>query len=141
MCPLFVASDLSAVARVIQHGQRWPCGFHSRSGAGDEVRDVIARAVSHEYTWLQAAEIIGVTPRRCGAGRRGTSGSGYDGLMDGAAGAVTAACSPGRGGAGCCVCTGEVSGFNGRHFHQTVRREHGVRLSYSFVKKRCRRPG
>jgi hypothetical protein len=32
-------------------------------------------------------------------------------------------------------------GFNGRHFHQIARREHGVSLSYSFVKKALQEAG
>ena len=47
-----------------------------------KVRDVIARAVSHEYTWLQAAEIIGVTPRTIRRWKARYERSGYDGLMD-----------------------------------------------------------
>ena len=29
----------------------------------------------------------------------------------------------------------KYQGFNGRHFHEIARREHGVKFSYSFVKK------
>jgi transposase len=31
-------------------------------------------------------------------------------------------------------------GFNVRHFHQLARREHGVSVSYSFLKQTLRRP-
>src|SRR6266702_4050729 len=107
-----------------------------------KVRDVIARAVSHEYTWLQAAEIIGVTPRTMRRWKARYERSGYDGLMDRRHGVP----SPRR------VPLVEVErvlrlyrekyrGFNGRHFHQTVRREHGVRLSHSFVKKALQAAG
>src|SRR5215470_4866369 len=107
-----------------------------------KVRDVIARAISGEYSWLQAAEIIGVTPRTIRRWRVRYERTGYDGLLDRRRGVP----SPKR------VPLVEVErvlrlyretyrGFNARHFHQTVRREHGVRLSYSFVKKALQAAG
>ncbi|MCI0659027.1 MAG: ISNCY family transposase [Acidobacteria bacterium] len=35
----------------------------------------------------------------------------------------------------------KYSGFNGRHFHEIARREHAVKLSYSFVKKALQAAG
>jgi len=107
-----------------------------------KVRDVIARAVSHEYTWLQAAEIIGVTPRTIRRWKARYERSGYDGLMDRRRGVP----SPRRVPLVevervLCLYRERYRGFNGRHFHQTVRREHGVRLSYSFVKKALQAAG
>src|SRR5213593_1509799 len=107
-----------------------------------KVRDVIARAVSHEYTWLQAAEIIGVTPRTIRRWKARYERSGYDGLMDRRRGVP----SPRRVPLVevervLCLYREKYRGFNGRHFHQTIRREHGVRLSYSFVKKALQAAG
>ena len=107
-----------------------------------KVRDVVARALSGEYSWIQAAEIIGVTPRTMRRWRVRYERSGYDGLMDRRRGVP----SPRR------VPVAEVErmlrlyreryrGFNARHFHQTVRRDHGVRLSYSFVKQALQAAG
>ena len=100
-----------------------------------KVRDVIVRAIGGELTWIQAAEIIGCTPRTIRRLRRRYEARGYDGLLDHRQGQP----SPRK------VPIAEVqrivalyrqryAGFNGRHFHQIAQREHGVRLSYSFVK-------
>ena len=100
-----------------------------------KVRDVIVRAIGGELTWIQAAEIIGCTARSIRRLRRRYEARGYDGLLDHRQGRP----SPRK------VPLGEVqrivalyrqhyAGFNGRHFHQIAQREHGVRLSYSYVK-------
>ena len=100
-----------------------------------KVRDVIVRAIGGELTWIQAAEIIGCTARTIRRLRRRYEVRGYDGLLDHRRGRP----SPRK------VPLGEVqrivtlyrqryAGFNGRHFHQIAQREHGVRLSYSYVK-------
>ena len=100
-----------------------------------KVRDVIVRAIGGELTWIQAAEIIGCTARSIRRLRRRYEARGYDGLLDHRRGRP----SPRK------VPLGEVqrivalyrqryAGFNGRHFHQIAQREHGVRLSYSYVK-------
>ena len=31
--------------------------------------------------------------------------------------------------------------FNVRHFHEKLRDEHGIQLSYTWVKRHCKRPG
>jgi transposase len=101
-----------------------------------KVQEVILRAMSGAINWLQAAEIIGVTPRSMRRWRRRFELYGYDGLLDRRRRKPSSRAAPFE----------EVQrilrlyrekygGFNGRHFHQIARREHGVRLSYSFVKK------
>ena len=43
---------------------------------------------------------------------------------------------------GCCGCIASgITGFNVRHFHQIARREHGVTVSYSFVKQTLQAAG
>ena len=47
-----------------------------------KVKDVIVRAMSGEYTWLQAAEILGMSPRSVRRWRYRMEKDGYAGLMD-----------------------------------------------------------
>jgi transposase len=99
------------------------------------VREVIVRAIGGELTWIQAADILGCTPRSIRRLRLRFEQRGYDGLLDHRRGRP----SPRR------VPVAEVQrivalyrqrypGFNARHFHQIAQRQHGVRLSYSYVK-------
>ena len=101
-----------------------------------KVQDVILRALSGEIHWFRAAEIIGISPRTLRRLRRRYEIGGYDGLID----------KRHRRPSQRRVPLPEVervlrlyrerySGFNVRHFHEIVRREHGVTISYSFVKQ------
>lgn len=101
-----------------------------------KVKEVILRALSKEYTWLQAAEILGITPRGLRRLRQRLESDGYRGLVDKRFGRPSPRRAP----------VTEVErilslyrekypGFNGRHFHQMVRRHHGVSLSYTYVKQ------
>jgi transposase len=101
-----------------------------------KVKDVIVRAISGEYTWWQAAEILGMSPRSVRRWRYRMERHGYKGLIDMRRGVPSPRRAP----------VGEVQrivglyrdtyrGFNARHFYQTVKREHGVKLSYSYVRQ------
>ena len=101
-----------------------------------QIKDVLLRAMNKEYSWLQAAEILGITPRGLRRLRQRMEEFGYQGLVDMRKGRPSPRRTP----------VSEVerilglyreryTGFNGRHFYQTVVREHGVKLSYSCVKQ------
>ena len=101
-----------------------------------KVREVVLRAISGEYTWLQAAEILGLSARSVRRWRARMEEHGYAGLIDMRRGVP----SPRR------VPVAEIErivglyrdtyrGYNARHFCQTVRREHGVKLSYTYVRQ------
>lgn len=107
-----------------------------------KVQEVILRAMSGELTWIQAAWILGVSDRTMRRWKARYEKYGYDGLYDRRRGRP----SPKR------VPMHEVErilrlyrerypGFNVRHFHQTIQREHGVTLSYTFVKKALQQAG
>lgn len=107
-----------------------------------KVQEVITRAMSGAISWLQAAEIIGISPRSMRRWRMQYEKRGYDGLLDRRRGTPSPRAAP----------FDEVQrilrlyrekyhGFNGRHFHEIARREHGVTLSYSFVKKALQMAG
>ena len=99
-----------------------------------KIQEVILRAIGKRINWWQAAEIIGISDRL----RRWRSRYeqyGYDGLFDRRRGKP----SPRR------VPLGTVEkvlglyqekyfDFNVRHFHEKLREEHGLRLSYTWVK-------
>src|SRR5438309_3642223 len=100
-----------------------------------KVQEVIMRALSGALTWLQAADILGIDPRRLRRWRAGYEKHGVVGLYDGRRGQPSRRKAP----------VGEVQrilrlyqdsyrGWNVRHFYRFARREHGVTLSYSFVK-------
>ncbi len=106
------------------------------------IQEVLTRAMSGEYTWVQAAEILGFSPRSLRRWRVRYERDGYDGLLDRRRGVPSPRRAPVR----------EVErilrlyrekyrGFNGRHFHEIARREHRVTLSYSFVKKALQTAG
>lgn len=101
-----------------------------------QIKEVLLRAMNKEYSWLRAAEILGITPRGLRRLRQRMEKFGYEGLVDMRRGRPSPRRTP----------VPEIerilelyrdtySGFNVRHFHQTVRREHGVKLSYSCVKQ------
>jgi transposase len=99
-------------------------------------QEVMLRAMSGAISWQAAAEIAGITPRSVLRWRRRYEQYGWDGLLDRRRRTPSTRAAPFQ----------EVErilrlyrerykGFNGRHFHQIARREHGVKLSYSFVKR------
>ena len=101
-----------------------------------QIKEVMLRAMNKEYSWLKAAEILGITPRGLRRLRQRMEQFGYQGLVDMRHGRPSPRRTP----------VAEVerifelyrerySGFNGRHFFQIVRRDHGVKLSYSCVKQ------
>src|SRR4249920_657567 len=116
-----------------------------------QIKEVLLRAMNKEYSWLRAAEILGITARGLRRLRRRMEQFGYQGLVDMRRGRPSPRRTP----------VAEIerilelyrekcSGFNARHFFQTVRREHGVKHSYSCVKqilqgagliKKCRARG
>jgi transposase len=101
-----------------------------------KIQEVILRAASGKISWLQAADIIGMHPRSLRRWRERLHKHGYDGLLD----RRRQVPSPRR------ADWSEVErvlqlyrrtyrDFNVRHFHEIARREHGVTLSYTYVKR------
>src|SRR5713101_4474280 len=99
-----------------------------------KVQEVIVRALDGKLTWLQAADILGRSPRSIRRLRWRLEHFGYDGLFD----RRRRTPSPRR------AAVAEVErvlrlyrsrylGFNVRHFLRRARTKHGVRVCYSFV--------
>jgi len=100
-----------------------------------DVQAVILKALSGEIHWFRAADILGMHPRSLRRWRERYEQHGYHGLIDKRHQRPSQRRVP----------LAEVervvrlyreryAGFNVRHFHETARREHGVTLSYSYVK-------
>jgi transposase len=106
-----------------------------------KVQEVILRALSGRQSWLQVADVLGVSPRTVRRLRLRYQKLGYSGLFD-----RRRRRSPRA------VPVDEVqrvlrlyrerygprdghAGFNVRHFCDVARRDHDVHLSYSFIKQ------
>jgi transposase len=101
-----------------------------------KVSEVLMQALKERQPWIRVAEVLGVSPRTVRRLRWRYERYGFDGLFDHRRQTPSPRSAP----------LAEVQrvlrlyaeryhGFNVRHFHQIVRREYGVQLSYSFVKK------
>jgi transposase len=107
-----------------------------------KAQEVILRALAGKLTWIQAAEILGRSPRSIRRLRWRLQHWGYDGLYD----HRRQRPSPRRAPAAevqhvLALYRDRYVGFNVRHFHQIARREHGVRFCYAFVKKALQTAG
>jgi transposase len=98
-------------------------------------QQVIMRALAGSLTWLQAADILNIHPRSLRRWRARYERDPKLGLLDRRRQRPSHLTAP----------RAEVqrilrlyrehyAGFNVRHFHQLARRDHGVTLSYTFVK-------
>jgi len=98
------------------------------------VREVILRTMKGEYNWIQAAEILGLSPRTMRRWRMKFQTHGLDGLLD----RRRVGRSPRA------VCEAEMKrwfqlyrqryrGYNARHFYAVLKRRHGCDWSYSVV--------
>src|SRR5467141_2569512 len=100
-----------------------------------KVQEVILRAMAKKITWWQAAEILGLSDRSMRRWRERYEEFGYDGLFDRRQGKPSPKRVP-------VAVVEQVLGLyrdryfdlNVRHFHEKLHREHGVDLSYTWVK-------
>jgi len=99
-----------------------------------KVQEVILRAMAKKITWWQAAEILGLSDRSM-RWRERYEEFGYDGLFDRRQGKPSPKRVP-------VAVVEQVLGLyrdryfdlNVRHFHEKLAAEHGVDLSYTWVK-------
>jgi transposase len=100
-----------------------------------KMQEVILRALARTITWWQAAEIAGISPRQMQRWKRRYERGGYDGLYDRRRGQPSPRRIP-------LETVERVLGlyrekyfdFNVRHFHEKLVEEHGIELSYTWVK-------
>ena len=100
-----------------------------------KVQEVILRAMAKKITWWQAAEIIGISDRQMRRWRERLEEFGYDGLFDRRRGQPSPKRVP-------LATVEQVLGLyrdryfdlNVQHFHEKLRAEHQIELSYTWVK-------
>ena len=100
-----------------------------------KIQEVILRAIGKRITWWQAAEILGISVRQMRRWRYRYEREGYDGLYDRRRGRPSPRRVP-------LVTVEKVLelyrekyfDLNVRHFHEKLREEHGIGLSYTWVK-------
>src|ERR1700739_624293 len=100
-----------------------------------KIQEVILRALAKKITWWQAAEIIGITDRQMRRWHWRYKEYGYDGLLDRRLGKPSPKRVP-------LALVEQVLSLyreryfdlNVRHFHEKLRDEHGIDLSYTWVK-------
>ena len=101
-----------------------------------KLQDVILKAMAKKISWLDAAEIIGVCDRTMRRMREGYQKFGYDGLRDGRSGKPCSHRVP--------MTTAEevlrlyrevYFDLNIRHFHEKLRDQHQIPLSYTWVQR------
>ena len=101
-----------------------------------KLQDVLLKAMARKITWWEAAEIIGVTDRTMRRWRERLEEEGYSGLADRRKGKPSEKRVP--------LATAEqvlrlfqetYYDLNIRHFHEKLREEHGIQLSYTWVQK------
>ncbi|HEV8303326.1 MAG TPA: ISNCY family transposase [Gemmatimonadales bacterium] len=113
-----------------------------------KVHEVLVQALNGRQPWIRVAEVLGVSPRTVRRLRWRYEQYGFTGLYDHRQHTPSPRAVP----------LAEVQrilglyrdrygprdghpGFNVRHFYQIARREHGVTVSYSFVKKALQAAG
>jgi len=100
-----------------------------------KVQEVILRAIAKRMTWWQAAEIIGISDRQMRRWRRRYEKWGYDGLWDRRRARPSPRRVPLELAERVLALYGEhYFDFNVRHFHEKLREQHGIALSYTWVK-------
>src|SRR3954449_10946451 len=107
-----------------------------------KVQEVILKAMAGSLKWWEAAEIIGISDRSLRRWRERYEEFGYDGLFDRRKKRPSPKRVP--------VKTVEqvlqlyreqYFDFNVRHFHEKLVEDHGIKLSYTWVKKALQEAG
>jgi transposase len=101
-----------------------------------KLQDVLLKAMAKKITWWEAAEIVGVTDRTMRRWRERLEVEGYSGLADRRKSRASEKRVP-------LARVEEVLrlfretyfDLNMRHFHEKLRTEHGIELSYTWVQK------
>ena len=100
-----------------------------------KVQEVILRAMAKRITWWQAAEIIGISDRQMRRWHRRYEKLGYDGRWDRRCGRPSPRRVPLELAERVLALYREkYFDFNVRHFHEKLREQHGISLSYTWVK-------
>src|SRR5438874_10306678 len=101
-----------------------------------KLQDVILKAMAKKISWMDAAEIVGVTDRTMRRIRERYQEFGYTGLFDQRRGKRSIHRIPMQTAEEVLRLYREVYfDLNMRHFHEKLRDEHGINLSYTWVQQ------
>jgi transposase len=101
-----------------------------------KLQDVILKAMGKTLTWIEAAEIAGMSVRNMQRMRQRYQEHGYNGLYDQRRGKRSYHRVPMETAERVLALYQErYFDFNVRHFHEKLREQEGIRLSYSWVKQ------
>ena len=99
-----------------------------------KLQDVLLKAMAGKMTWIEAADVLGLSARTLRRWRYKFRCHGFDGLQDRRRRSPSHRAVPER------ELTGwlrlyrtRYRGYNARHFYATLRRRHGCQRSYSLV--------
>src|SRR5216684_3622580 len=100
------------------------------------VQDVMLQAMAKKITWWQAAEILGISDRHMRRWRERYEREGYNGLMDRRRGKPSRRRVPlGVVEKVLALYREKYFDMNVQHFHEKLEAEHGIELSYTWVKQ------
>ena len=106
-----------------------------------KVQEVIMRAMAKRITWWEAAEILGIHVRTMRRWRERLKRDGYSGLFDRRAHPSPKRVPVEQAERVLGLYQEKYSDFNVRHFHEKLSCEHGIQLSYTWVKKALQAAG
>lgn len=110
----------------------WPVSAMERAM---KVQEVILRAIDGRLKWYQAAEILGISDRQMRRWKLRYERVGYDGLLDRRRGRPSVRRVPVQTVQEVLTLYRErYYDLNVLHFHEKLRTEHGIGLSYSWLK-------
>lgn len=100
-----------------------------------KMRDVLLEALAGKITWIQAAEVLGLSPRTMRRWRERFDESGIDGLYDGRRRSPSDRAIPAKTLAKWLrLYRDRYAGYNVRHFCSLARRKHGLTWSYTLMR-------
>src|SRR6266853_6042510 len=101
-----------------------------------KVQDVMLQAMAKKITWWQAAEILGISDRHMRRWRERYEREGYNGVMDRRRGKPSRRRVPlGVVEKVLALYREKYFDMNVQHFHEKLEAEHGIELSYTWVKQ------
>ena len=101
-----------------------------------KIEEVLLRATAGKIMWWQAAEMIGISDRQLRRLRKRYEDSGYDGLLDRRRGVPSSKrVAKAQAKQVLDLYREQYFDLNVRHFHEKLREEHRIGLSYTWVKQ------
>jgi len=100
-----------------------------------KIQEVMMRAMAQKIKWYQAAEILGISGRQMRRMKERWEKRGYDGLFDRRRGKPSPKRVPmARVQEVLRLYQEQYYDFNVKHFHEKLKSEHNIKLSYTWVK-------